>query len=126
MLAKAQQELHGHVEQIMAHLDITPRHFGLLLLLNQKGALRQTTIAEDLRLDRTTVTYVVDDLEAKHWVQRDCDPDDRRAHAVQLTASGQDTLAQLRPEADTAEQAFLAPLSDDECTQLKALLRRLI
>lgn len=126
MLAKADQELQGRIEQVIAHLELVPRHFGVLVLLSESGALRQKTIAADLRLDRTTVTYLVDDLEARGWLERGCDPDDRRAHAVHLTPAGEDALADLRPRMRSAEGDFLAPLSTQECDQLRALLNRLI
>lgn len=125
-LAKANQELQVRVETATSQFEITPRHFGLLLLLSEDGAMHQTAIAQGLRLDRTTVTYLVDDLEARGWVERGRDPNDRRAHAVHVTPSGETLLAELRPRAQTAEVEFLAPLSTQECDQLKALLARLI
>lgn len=125
-LAKAHQELHLRLEQAIAQWQITPREFGLLLLLNDDGAMHQTAIAENLRLDRTTVTYLVDALEARDWIKRDRDPNDRRAHAVRITPAGKQALAELRPRAQAAEQEFMAALSIPECEQLRALLARLI
>lgn len=126
VMAKAFQELHARYERETHSYGIVPRHLGVLLLTTRRGAMRQSEIADALRLDRTTVTYLVDDLETRGWVQRAPDPDDRRAHAVSVTQDGEKVLEELRPHVQAAEQGFLHPLSETEQNQLRALLARLV
>lgn len=126
VLSKAYQELHARFDAETGSYGIVPRHLGVLLLVTRRGALRQSEIADALRLDRTTVTYLVDDLEARGWVERGRDPEDRRAHAVSATAEGERVLEELRPHVEAAERAFLEPLSAAESNQLRSLLARLV
>lgn len=125
-MAKAFQELHVRYERQTEDYGIAPRHLGVLLMTTRRGAMRQSEIADALRLDRTTVTYLVDDLETRGWVQRATDPDDRRAHAVSATADGERVLEELRPLVQAAEQSFLKALSESEQADLRALLVRLV
>lgn len=126
VMAKAFQELSARYARHTEGYGIAPRHLGVLLLTTRRGAMRQSEIADALRLDRTTVTYLVDDLETRGWVQRAPDPGDRRAHAVSATADGERVLEELRPVLQAAEAGFLNTLSANEQAQLRALLARLV
>lgn len=126
MLAKAFQRMHDALAQVTAPHALMPRHFGMLVLLSQRGPLRQTVLGELMRMDRTTVTHVVDELEAKALVVRERDPQDRRANAVGITALGLEWLVALKPVFAGQEAAFLAPLSTTEREQLRSLLMRLV
>lgn len=97
-----------------------------MLLLEAHERLWQSQIAEALGLDRTTVTYLVDDLENRGWAERTRDPADRRAHVVMLTAAGQSALAEIKPAVIEAKKELLGTLTEVEQEQLKSLLARLI
>jgi DNA-binding MarR family transcriptional regulator len=126
MLGKARQELIGRLDPLAAPLGLTIRHFGIGLLLSRRGALRQTELADMLRLDRTTVMNMVDELERAGFVRREADPKDRRANAVTPTPLGKRWLEKLRPQAEKAERDFLAPLTEAEQDTLRNLLERLV
>jgi DNA-binding MarR family transcriptional regulator len=126
VLAKARQELVERMERIIGHEGLSLRHFGALLLIAQRGAMRQTDLSGAIRLDRTTMMNVVDELEAAGLVRRDADPADRRANAVTVTARGQKWLERVRPTAEREEESFLAPLSAPERERLRELLMRLV
>ena len=126
MLGKARQELASRLDPLAAPLGLTIRHFGIGLLLTKRGALRQTELADMLRLDRTTVMNMVDELERAGFVRRETDPKDRRANAVTATPLGKRWLEKLRPQAEKIERDFLAPLKTDEQDTLRELLMRLV
>lgn len=126
VLAKAEQELHGRLDRVTAADGLSIRHLGVLTLVAQRGPMRQTDIADAVRLDRTTVMNLVDDLEAAGFVRRGRDQADRRANAVTATDKGRAWLQRLRPKAETVEQAFLAPLTPAEQAILRELLIRLV
>ncbi|MCP2341395.1 MarR family winged helix-turn-helix transcriptional regulator [Actinomadura rupiterrae] len=113
----------------LAPLGLNPAHFGVLVHLRQVGRdgqrLSQQQLADRLRVHRNAMVGLVDDLESRGLVRRERHPDDRRAHAVELTERGHDVLTQAESVADTLEDAVLAPLTDAEHAQLAALLRRL-
>jgi DNA-binding MarR family transcriptional regulator len=124
MLGKARQELALRLDPLTAPLTI--RHFGLLLLVIKRGAMRQTDLADLVRLDRTTMMNMVDELEQSGFVRREADPNDRRANAVTATPAGKRWLEKLRPKAEEIERAFLSPLKAAEQEQLRVLLTRLV
>lgn len=126
LLAKAYQRQQRLFEQHTQAFDITGRDYGLLLILESNARLWQSEIAELMGLDRTTVTYLVDGLEKRGWLQRERDPADRRAHVVTLTAEGAAALERIRPAATAAIDEVLAPLDDAERAQLRTLLTRLL
>ena len=126
MLGKARQELAARLDPLAAPLGLTIRHFGILLLLIKRGAMRQTEVADAIRLDRTTVMNMVDELEHAGFVSREADPKDRRANAVTATTKGRRWLEKLRPRAEKIERDFLAPLKATEQAELRELLTRLV
>lgn len=126
VLAKAHQEIFDRMSRVTAPTGLTPRHFGLLVLLHRRGAMRQTDAADAVRVDRTTVMNLIDELEGAGFVRRGADPSDRRANAVKVTAKGSQWLEKLRPLAEDVEHRFLAPLSGHEQETLRELLTRLV
>src|SRR5690349_13489063 len=85
----------------------------------------QLALAQHLGVDRTVMTYLLDDLEDAGLVERRPDPADRRARRVTLTAAGQARVTELRAGLRHVEDHLLAPLDGDERLVLRALLQRL-
>jgi DNA-binding MarR family transcriptional regulator len=57
-------------------------------VLAERGALTQTELAHHLRLTKSTVSRLVDQLEKRGWVRRDAGDGDARQRLVTLTAEG--------------------------------------
>lgn len=126
LLAKSHQRQLNLFDRHTADLGISARDYGLMLVVESNPAIWQSEIAKLMGLDRTTVTYLVDGLEKRGWLQRRRDPADRRAHVISLTAEGVDALAAIRPATAAATDELLAPLDDHERKQLQTLLMRLL
>ncbi|WP_175414118.1 MarR family winged helix-turn-helix transcriptional regulator [Agrococcus sp. SGAir0287] len=100
-----------------------PRGFQILQTL--EGATpRQGALAAHLGIDRTVLTYVVDDLVDAGLVERRVDPSDRRAQLCALTDAGARTLAALRDAVAASEGALLAGLPERDAAELERLVRR--
>ena len=85
----------------------------------------QLVLAQSLGVDRTVMTYLLDDLESAGLVERRPDPADRRARRVVLTADGNARLCDLERRLAAAEEHLLEPLDPTERDVLRHLLRRL-
>jgi DNA-binding MarR family transcriptional regulator len=109
----------------IAELGIRPPHFGILVVLAGHDALAQSELADALGVDRGQLVGLLDELEREGLVRRDIDPNDRRRHAVSLTAEGARREAQARRLASAAEQELLAALTAEEQDDLRRLLVRL-
>ena len=112
--------------EALAPFELTPKGFGALRVLIAEGPLSQRQLAQRQGIDRTTAVAVVDELERLGAVERRRDPADRRAHALDVTPTGERLLKRARSAITQAEQAFMAPLSGPEQERLKTTLRALI
>jgi DNA-binding MarR family transcriptional regulator len=83
----------------------------------------QAALAHLLGIDRTVMTYLLDDLVRADLVERQPDPDDRRNRRVVLTAHGRDVLADLDERFRRAEQHLLAGLDAAAQQAFRGLLR---
>jgi DNA-binding MarR family transcriptional regulator len=106
-------------------LGLHPRHFGLLSHLAAADGQTQQQLADTLAIHRNAMVGLVDDLEQRGLVARHRHPDDRRAHAVHLTTTARELLAQAQPVADEHDAQLLAGLDEPDQRQLVSLLKRL-
>lgn len=63
--------------------------------LSRSDGMSQTELGNILRLEKSTVSRLVNQLTAKGWVERDRDPDDGRAVRLRLTGQGQRVAGQI-------------------------------
>jgi DNA-binding MarR family transcriptional regulator len=113
-------------EAALAPLGLAPRQFGALSLLADEGPLSQQRLGERMGVDRTTMVALVDGLERGGLVERERNPDDRRAYALRATPRGRSVLERAAAEAERAEAEFLARIPAREARRLKQTLRKLI
>lgn len=83
----------------------------------------QSAMAQRLGIDRTVMTYLLDDLEAARLVERQPDPVDRRSRRVVATAHGRAVLAELDERFARAENVLLAGLAEADRAEFRRLLR---
>jgi DNA-binding MarR family transcriptional regulator len=126
VLSKAAQRAATLAAAALRPYGLKPRHYGVLVLLSERGPQRQQRIGDTLQIDRTTMAAIADDLERLGWAVRQPDPRNRRAHALHLTATGVQVLSQLGGVVRAADEALLAPLGESERRQLYRLLLPLI
>jgi len=95
VIAWAAESAQAVANQALEPLGLTVKHFGVMTFLRnetepprQGSSLSQQAIGERLRIDRTTMVSLIDDLERAGYVKRERNPDDRRAYVITLTAAG--------------------------------------
>jgi DNA-binding MarR family transcriptional regulator len=82
----------------------------------------QAAMAQRLGIDRTVMTYLLDDLEGAGLVERQPDPADRRSRRVAATARGRAVLEDLDARFARAEQHLLAGLDAGQQAAFRTLL----
>jgi DNA-binding MarR family transcriptional regulator len=102
-----------------------PRGYLVLATIGQGEPSTQLALAQHLGVDRTVMTYLLDDLEDAGLVERRPDPADRRARRVSVTQAGLSRLNELRCGLHKAEDGLLEPLETEERAVLRDLLHRL-
>ncbi|WP_329190272.1 MarR family winged helix-turn-helix transcriptional regulator [Streptomyces sp. NBC_01428] len=108
----------------VAELPGGPRGYLVLVALAAGEPPTQLALAQQVSLDRTVMTYLLDDLEARELIERRPDPRDRRARQVVITDKGRDELGRARRGLATAEGRLLADLDESDAASLRTLLTR--
>ncbi len=109
----------------VADLPGGPRGYQVLAAAARGTVNSQLALAQHLGVDRTVMTYLLDDLAAAGLIERQPDPADRRARRVVATAAGTTLLATLDRRLAAAEAHLLAPLQPAERASFRAQLRLL-
>lgn len=109
-----------------AGFDITSVQFAALDALYSQPDIDQATVAEMIGYDRATIGGVIERLVAKALVQREVNPDDRRAKKLRLTNEGEALFLKLLPVVSRAQEDILRNLTADEKAQFMLLARKVI
>jgi MarR family transcriptional regulator, lower aerobic nicotinate degradation pathway regulator len=133
VLAWAAENAQEVANRAVEPLGLTVKHFGVMTFLRHEtepggegGSLSQQAIGERLRIDRTTMVSLIDDLERAGYVKRERNPDDRRAYVIKLTAAGRKAQARAEEAVDAHALQFFGQLTEAERQELHRLLARLI
>lgn len=110
---------------LQAH-QVELRHLGVLTTLAEAGPLSQRALIDRLRLDKSSMVYIIDELERQGLAERRKNERDRRSYAVHITPTGRDRLAAAADTAGEVMTELLAPLSAADRQRLHELLTRLI
>jgi DNA-binding MarR family transcriptional regulator len=73
---------------VMAEVPGGPRGYQVLTAAARGLSGTQLALAQQLGIDRTVMTYLLDDIERAGLVERRPDPADRRVKALALTPAG--------------------------------------
>ena len=100
--------------------DLRPSHGNAMEQLELEDGLRLTDLAARAGITAQSMGELVDDLEAKGYVERRADPKDRRAKRIHLTDRGKKN-ARVAKRATADVEKYLAELLGE---QRYELLRR--
>jgi DNA-binding MarR family transcriptional regulator len=111
-------ELHGHLPA-----DLTSTQVEAIFAL-EDVPLRMRELAEHLGLAESSVTRLMDRLEAAGMVRRGSPPGNRRSVLGTLTPKGRRAIAAIRRQRHAVLSAILATLDADERERFVALHAR--
>ena len=111
-------------DRVLEDLPGGSRAFRLLVAVARDHLPSQLAVAHSAGLDRTVVTYLLDDLAAAGLVERQPDPADRRARRVVLTEAGGRRLEEFERRLRGVEDDVLGILGTDDGARLRSLLGR--
>ena len=101
-----------------------PRGYQTLATVVDGEHPNQLALAGYLGIDRTVMTYLIDDLVKAGLVERQQNPADRRHRKIVATAAGMSAYKELEGRVREAEDALLRALNPAERDTFRALLRR--
>lgn len=99
--------------------------FSILALIEANPDISQVELAAIGGFDQTILVGVIDDLEARKWVVRQQNKEDRRRRVLQITKQGRAALADLLAKALANEQVARDALTAAEMQAFQASLDKI-
>jgi DNA-binding MarR family transcriptional regulator len=107
---------------LIASIDLTPPHAGILRAIATEPGRSQQALSGQLGLLPSRVVAYVDELENRGYVERRRNPDDRRLHALYLTAAGKKVITKIGELARQHDRLLTAGLDARQRDTLHQLL----
>lgn len=126
LVVRTHAVMHRELSDALTHLDIEPRHFGLLSILTAVGPITQSELSRYIGVSGPTAVVMIDDLEQRNLLERCSLPQDRRAHLLHLLPQAHQVLLAARRIVGKLEDERFAALSAAERERLTILLGRYV
>jgi DNA-binding MarR family transcriptional regulator len=110
----------------LAPHDILGGQWSVLRVLWEQEGLSQVDLAERMRVEKASLTSVLDAMERRKLIVRSRNSDDRRKVNINLTSYGRGLKAQLLPYGASINRKATRGMSAAEVDQLRGLLARVI
>jgi len=124
-LMRASESLNYRLNRHLAEADLTVSQFGVMEALLHLGPLNQKALAEKLLKSGGNITMVIDNLEKCGHVERQRDPDDRRAVLIHLTDKGKRFIKSFFPKHLEEIKKEFSVLSRQEKEDLARICKKL-
>lgn len=111
-------------ERRVRSLGLTRAQWVVIARVHRHPGLSQTEIADLLEIEKATAGRLIDRMEAKDWLERRADPNDRRINRLHLTQEAERLHALIWPIAESTVDSALRDLSTSERRTLTKLMRR--
>lgn len=125
-LSRINHLLQEDFNQRLSNYEITWSQWLVLNTLHHKMAKTPAQIAEQVDVDRSAVTRLLDRLETKGYVVREHDKLDRRSIRIQLSSAGKSVVEEMNAQAYEHQQSFMKQLHLSERRALKGELQKIL
>lgn len=126
LLGKAYQKAHGDFKNRLKPYGLTNIQHLVLEGLWYRNGMTATEISRLLRLDKATLSGVIERMSETGWITRKPHPEDGRVHRIFTSEKADSLKTELIEERKTANEKILSRFSGKERETLKRLLRELI
>ncbi|TYR79814.1 MarR family transcriptional regulator [Priestia megaterium] len=125
VLSRAHRSISDHVHKFIQQYEMNPTEFAVLELLYHKGRQPLQQIGGKILLASGSITYVIDKLEKKGFLERVACPNDRRVTYADITDSGKEMIESMFPNHELRIHNILSVLSNEEKEVAISLLKKL-
>jgi DNA-binding MarR family transcriptional regulator len=126
LLRRSHSRAAAALNDALSPLQLTGRHFGVMLSLNREGVSSQRRLIRQLGSDKAGMVRTVDDLEALGYLQRTRSSTDRRVSDLALTPEGKRAFGDATTQALSAADQLFRSFTQTELEVLEALLTRIV
>jgi DNA-binding MarR family transcriptional regulator len=106
--------------------DLNPAQGRIIYELWKEDGVSQATLASRTRLDKSTLTLMLERLEAQGQLRRQADPSDGRRRIVRLTAKNRAMHAAYTRASAEMVRLFYRGMTEREADAFEAMLRRIL
>jgi len=103
-------------------IKMTAEQWGALIVLAKDGPMSQRKLGQQLFLEKSSVSRLIDGLEKQGWILRGKDPEDSRKKVVSITSAVQELMQKGAPIARTVLDEAQRGMDEDELLVLERLL----
>lgn len=118
VMLRASQTIEELLRKDMQRFNINLTEFAVLELLYHKGDQPIQRIGEKILITSGSITYVVDKLQQKGYIERVACPTDRRVTFTSLTENGRAFFEGIFPEHQKLVEAIFSPLQQAQSEKL--------
>ncbi|MFC4711444.1 MarR family winged helix-turn-helix transcriptional regulator [Planococcus dechangensis] len=124
VLIRAADAVHDAIKRDVAGYGLNATEFSVLELLYHQGRQPIQAIGKKVLIASSSITYVVDKLEHKGYVEREACKEDRRVTYALLTKEGHSLMDRIFPEHELQMNKVFASLAEDEVAELIQKLKK--
>lgn len=129
LLAKAQQiggRIFNRLLKEAGGGDINSAQGRILFALWTRGGMSISTLAKETALEPSTLTSMLDRLEAAGFARRSPSPEDRRAFVVECTDEGLSVKAKYAAASERMTALFYGDMSENEIAAFEGSLGKIV
>lgn len=125
LIGRTQRPLKNLFMQRLKKFGITPEQWLLMAHLSATDSITATALSELSMKDKPYTTRLLDGLEAKGYICRHENPDDKRSVVISLTSQGSDLKQYIIPILIQVDNEVIRHMSEEEVLLLRKLLNKL-
>lgn len=125
VMTRAFQSIQNQTFKDIKSHGLNQTEFAVLELLYHKGEQPIQKIGKKILLASSSITYVVDQLEKKGFLQRKACPKDRRVTFAEITETGITLMDEIFPKHEVAMDQIFAGLNEAEKEVMIKQLKKL-
>lgn len=123
-LKRAYMVVQADFRETLGKGGLTARVFSALTLVVEQPGITQSDLARALRIERSGLVAIVDELEEKKLLKRVSVPGNRRVQPLRPTAAGKKVFRSVLQTVRGHEDRLFSVLAPEEQVQLLTLLKK--
>ncbi len=126
LLTGAQHRVFQEMKNELKVYDLTPIQYGVLKCIWEKDLSNPKEIAVQLGIENSTISGVLERMEAKGFIVREIDPNDRRYIKLILSDKARELEEAVNQTVLEVNQKVLKGYTKEETALFKSFLKRMI
>ncbi|MFN6545645.1 MarR family winged helix-turn-helix transcriptional regulator [Mycolicibacterium nivoides] len=125
MLAPLLREMIAAEQPVLDAHGLSMWGYVVLLTLDRSSVRTQAALADAIGADKTRIIRTLDDLQQQGFIEREADPDDRRARLLAITDAGRAVKDAVQRDIQRGEERWLGELTADDRKVFLRVLQQL-